>query len=346
MPQHLYTMPPEWAEHEMTLLAWPDNRETWPGEHINRVEHVYADILEALTPYEKVLLLTANEQAHQAAAAMIQHRNLKRGRVRLVRLPVNDVWIRDYGPVMLIKQGQRPVMSSWEYNAWGGKYLPCDDDNTVPERLAALLGYPLVYPGMVLEGGSVDVNGAGCLLTTESVLLNPNRNPGLGKTDIEEQLKRWLGVEKIIWLKKGLKGDDTDGHIDDLARFVSERVIVAAVSRDHADPNHDVLMENMEILRRASDIHGRPFEIIELPLPMTRIQGTTVDGSEFVPASYANFYIANGCVLLPLYDSRYDNEVLERFRGLFPGRRIQGIPCNDLVWGQGSIHCVTQQILR
>ncbi len=384
----------------MTLLTWPDNRETWPGIRLNRVEHVYADILEALTPHENVLLLVANEDAQQAAASMIQNRNVDWNRVRLVRMPTNDVWIRDYGPITLLREqlsgqevdqnmlestdsgqldvpqsdwqvGQKTghqtahqghrypekqtrsarenkvrdmVMCDWGYNAWGGKYPPFEDDDAIPGKLAELLDYPLVSPGMILEGGSIEVNGAGFLLTTESVLLNPNRNPEMSRFQIEKNLRKYLGVDKVLWLKRGLRGDDTDGHIDDLARFVGPQTIVTSVSEDPSDPNYEVLKENREILANATDCKGVPFEVIELPMPSTRIDGTTVDGSEYVPASYANFYIANECVLVPLYDDRYDDQVLKLFRKLFPKRTIKGIPCKDLVWGQGSIHCITQQV--
>lgn len=372
MPSYRYRMPPEWETHEMTLMTWPDNRETWPGDRLNRAEHVYADILEALTPHEKVLLLVANEDAQQAAATMIQKRNIDWDRIRLIRMPTNDVWIRDYGPITLLREqrtdtagakaaahtavqttaSEKPgkirdmVMCDWGYNAWGGKYPPFDDDNAVPVRLAELLDYPVVSPGMILEGGSVEVNGARLLLTTESVLLNPNRNSEMSKSQIEKNLRKYLGVDKILWLKRGLCGDDTDGHIDDLARFVGPQTIVASVSDDPSDPNYEVLRENLEILTKSADCKGMPFEVIELPLPKTRINDTTVDGSEYVPASYANFYIANGCALVPLYDKRYDDQILKLFRRLFPDRSIKGIPCNDLVWGQGSIHCITQQIPR
>jgi len=372
MPSYRYRMPPEWETHEVTLMTWPDNRETWPGDRLNRAEHVYADILEALTPHEKVLLLVANEDAQQAAAYLIQKRNIDWNRVRLIRMPTNDVWIRDYGPITLLREQRTDtagakaaahttvqtaasdksgkirdmVMCDWGYNAWGGKYPPFDDDNAVPVRLAELLNYPVVSPGMILEGGSIEVNGARFLITTESVLLNANRNPEMSKFQIEKNLRKYLGVDKVLWLKRGLRGDDTDGHIDDLARFVGPQTIVASVSDDPSDPNYEVLRENLEILTKSADCKGVPFEVIELPLPKTRINDTTVDGSEYVPASYANFYIANGCVLVPLYDKRYDDQILKLFRRLFPERSIKGIPCNDLVWGQGSIHCITQQVPR
>ncbi|MDI6401425.1 agmatine deiminase family protein [Balneolaceae bacterium ANBcel3] len=342
-----YYMPPEWATHKSTLLAWPDNRETWPGERLNRAEHVFADILEALTPHEHVDVLVANEQAQQAAAALIQNRDVDWNKVRLIRMPVNDVWIRDYGPISVREKtddGSRVVFLNWEYNAWGGKYPPYDSDNAIPENIGKLLDYPVVDTKVILEGGSIDVNGAGCVLTTESVLLNPNRNPDMNREQIEDVLRTYLGVQKVIWLKNGLKGDDTDGHIDDLARFVSEKEVFVAVSDDPSDPNYAVLKENWEILSEATDVHGRPFEIVEVPLPNTKIKGTTVDGSDHVPASYMNFYIANKCVLVPVYDERYDDKVLQLFQSVFPDRYIKGIDCRDLVWGQGSIHCVTQQV--
>lgn len=344
-----FKMPPEWAPHQMTLMTWPDNRDTWPGVRLNRAEHVYADILEALAPYEKICLLVANDEAHQAAAAMIQKRNIDWSRIRLIRMPTNDVWIRDYGPMTLFRKDgsdekPRRIMCDWRYNAWGGKYPPFDDDNKVPYRLADLFDFPLVSPGMILEGGAVEVNGSGFVLTTESVLLNPNRNTEMSRFQIEKNLRTYLGVEHVIWLKRGLRGDDTDGHIDDLARFVTPWTIVTSVSDDRGDPNYDILRENRKMLQQAADCQGKHFEVIELPLPATRIDDKTVDGSEFVPASYANFYIANGCVLVPLYDKRYDDQVLKLFKKLFPDRKVMGIPCTDLVWGQGSIHCITQQV--
>jgi agmatine deiminase len=194
-------------------------------------------------------------------------------------------------------------------------------------------------PRMVLEGGSIDTNGAGKVLTTRSVLLNPNRNSDMDKDVIDQRLRDYLGHEEIIWLNKGLEGDDTDGHIDDITRFVSEDTVMTMVCDDKDDVNHDALAENFEILRSSTDL-----KIHTIPLPHTKIEGTTVDGSEYVPASYANFYIANGCVLVPIYDPRYDEQALSFFRGAFPDRKVYGIPCADLVWGQGSIHCVTQQL--
>ncbi|MDZ7714692.1 MAG: agmatine deiminase family protein [Balneolaceae bacterium] len=255
--------------------------------------------------------------------------------------PTNDVWARDCGPIFVKNEEDEFVITDWEYNAWGGKYPPFEDDNKLPAYFADKYDIKLFEPGMVLEGGSIETNGNGILLTTESVLLNPNRNPDLSKEEIEKKLKEYLGVHKIIWLKEGLKGDDTDGHIDDLSRFLNENTILTMVAEE-GDVNYQALHTNFKILREATDLNGEPFNIETLPLPETKIEGTTVDGSEYVPASYANFYIANGVVLVPTYDVRYDEMALDLFENYFPERDVVGIPCADLVWGQGSIHCITQ----
>jgi agmatine deiminase len=269
----------------------------------------------------------------------------------IYQVPVNDVWARDCGPIFLKRisgggNGSAPeyLISNWEYNAWGEKYPPFDADNALPAWFSHTFQIPMVEPGMVLEGGSIDTNGEGVLLTTESVLLNENRNPGLNRHEIEQTLKHWLGMEKVIWLGEGLAGDDTDGHIDDLSRFLNRNTILTMITDDEGDVNYKALNENFQRLKNARDQLGEPFNIVTLPLPATKIEGTTVDGSEYVPASYANFYIANGVVLVPLYDSRYDRQALDLFKTYFPDREIIGIECADLVWGQGSIHCITQQL--
>ncbi len=218
------------------------------------------------------------------------------------------------------------------------------DDNRIPDYISSAFSIPEYSTGMVLEGGSIETNGEGLFLTTESVLLNPNRNPDLSKKEIERMLKRYLGAEKVIWLRRGLEGDDTDGHIDDLTRFVNKNTFVTALTEDQSNPNHDLLYENLEILLSSSDLKGNPIHVITVPLPNTRVEDPTVDGSDHVPSSYANFYIANGTVLVPLYDNRTDQQVLDLFSSLFPNCEIEGIICNDLVWGQGSIHCITQQL--
>ncbi len=338
-------MPAEWEKHSATLLTWPGNPETWPGVRLRKAEGVYLEIIKALARFEPVHLLVENTEVKERVLRLFQKNEISCNGITMHTYPVNDIWIRDYGPIFVRSRSEFKIIN-WEYNAWGGKYPPWDGDNRVPEFIANQFNIPVQKTGMVLEGGSVEVNGKGDLLTTESVLLNPNRNPQLSKKEIEQKLEQYLGAENIIWLKSGLAGDDTDGHIDDLARFLNEDTILAMVCEDEADINFLALKENLEILRSARLKNGKPINIETLPLPKTNIEGTTTDGSEHVPASYANFYVANHCVLVPLYDERYDGMALQLFNKYYPDREIVGINCSDLVWGQGSIHCITQQVYR
>lgn len=342
-----YRMPAEWETHSATQLHWPSNRETWPGERLQKAEEVYLDIIEVLHRYEPVILLidTAIEINH--VEHRLKSREIDTGKLHLYHIAINDVWARDCGPVF-VKNTQSLhtefAITNWGYNAWGGKYPPYDADNALPAWFAETFGLKKFDTGMILEGGSIDTNGEGVFLTTESVLLNQNRNPHLTKPEIESYLKNYLGAEQIIWLKEGLKGDDTDGHIDDLSRFLNHNTILTMVCEDQDDVNYAALNENLEILKQAKQRNGEPFHILTVPLPLTEITGLTADGSQYVPASYANFYIANGVVMVPLYDDRYDDVALKILGKHFPERDIAGIPCADLVWGQGSIHCITQQL--
>lgn len=344
-----YSMPAEWHPHVATLMAWPSNPETWPGERLQRVERVYIQILEALTAHEMVILIVGSLELRKHVEELLVGTRITKANLQLWDIPNNDVWARDFGPIMV---GRYNAKGEWEralnnfhYNAWGGKYPPYDADDAVPRRYAERHTIHRFEPGIVLEGGSIDTSGAGAVLTTKSVLLNPNRNPELNQDQIQTRLQDFLSHQQIIWLNDGLAGDDTDGHIDDISRFVSENRIMTMVCEDRSDVNYDALAENLEILRSTHSPEGTPFDIHTMPLPQTRIEGTTVDGSEHVPASYANFYIANGCVLVPIYDPRYDEQALSFFRSAFPDRKVYGIPCADLVWGQGSIHCVTMQLV-
>ncbi|MGM0458535.1 MAG: agmatine deiminase family protein [Bacteroidota bacterium] len=339
-----YRMPAEWGPHSATLLTWPHNRETWPGSHLSKVEEVYRVVVLTLLKYEPVLLLAANQRVKARAKSLLKGYEELPNPLTILESPVNDVWIRDYGPIC-IRNENGILFTDWEYNAWGGKYPPWSDDNGVPLVLADLLGVDLVKPGIVLEGGSIETNGEGVFLATESVLLNPNRNPGLTKREIEKKLVHYLGATQVLWLKEGLIGDDTDGHIDDLTRFVNKNTVVTALPESTGDPNYPALAENITILNKTKLKNGETLNVITLPLPETKVNEATVDGSDYVPASYANFYIANGALLLPLYDERYDAEMLNVFQTLFPNREIEGIHCADLVWGQGSLHCITQQLL-
>lgn len=342
-----YQMPAEWSKHSATQLHWPSNVETWPDIRLKKVEEVYLNIIESLHRYEPIILLHDNSQPEESITKKLQSRSIDLTQVFLHSIPINDVWARDCGPIFIQKQNELSAeyaITDWEYNSWGGKYPPFDSDNALPKWFSDRFDVPYFKSGMVLEGGSIDTNGDGILLTTESVLLNPNRNPDLSKTQIEQKLKDYLGIQKVVWLKVGLAGDDTDGHIDDLSRFLNRNTILTMVTEDETDVNYSALQQNLEILEQAENQHGEPFQIVTLPLPQTRIADQTVDGSQFVPASYANFYIGNGVVLVPLYDERYDEFAMDLFREFYPNRDIIGIDCTDLVWGQGSIHCITQQL--
>jgi agmatine deiminase len=240
--------------------------------------------------------------------------------------------------------GQPLAYNDWIFNAWGNKYEELKKDDSIPERLEPLLDLPRFTPGIVMEGGSIEVNGAGCVLTTEQCLLNSNRNPNLSKAEIEENLKSYLGVEKVLWLGEGIVGDDTDGHIDDIARFTAPNVIVCAVEDDPQDANYKILQDNLSRLRTMSDAKGRPFEIISLPMPGV-VGGASTEGRNLdrLPASYANFYIANNVVLSPVFGHENDARALRVLQNLFPDHRVKAINCEPLVWGMGTIHCVTQQ---
>jgi agmatine deiminase len=256
--------------------------------------------------------------------------------------PTNDAWCRDHGPVFVQREtasGRREeAIIDWGYNAWGGKYPPFDDDDVIPTRIGAETGIRVFHPGIVMEGGSLDVNGKGSLLTTESCLLNPNRNPGLSKAEIERRLRDYLGVSHILWLGDGIEGDDTDGHVDDLSRFVNESTVVTVVEEDPRDKNFAPLRDNLQRLRSMRDQDGRPLRVVTLPMPPAMHH----EGQR-LPASYANFYIANGIVLLPAYHPPTDEVARTALQPLFPDRRVVPLDSLDLIWGLGAFHCVTQQ---
>lgn len=337
-----FIMPPEWYRHSGTQLHWPSNSHTWPGERLERVEEVYCKIIVELHFFEPIHLFVENLDIRNRVMQKLSLRAVDLGCIIIHQQKINDVWARDCGPIF-VKAGAEFVITDWGYNAWGEKYPPWEDDNYLPQFVSQKFGIRTVQPGIIMEGGSIDVNGAGALLTTESVLLNKNRNPELSKAQIEQKLEKYLGIEQVIWLKSGLAGDDTDGHIDDVTRWLNEDTVVTMICEDESDINYAALQENLEILKSTRLKNGKRLHIETLPLPNTKIEGTTVDGSEYVPASYANFYIANGVILLPLYDERYDEQAKQLFQKYFPKRKVIGIDCADLVWGQGSIHCITQQ---
>ena len=338
-----FRMPPEWAPQEAVWLSWPvaDPRH-WGGAKRDLIRAKFAEIAAAISRHEAVRI-NAPAADHAAIAAACQRAGAVPGRVELFDHPHNDVWCRDHGPIFVKHRETGEVaLTDWDFNAWGGKFPPWDLDDAIPGRIAAALGMRVFKGGMILEGGAIELNGAGQLLTTEAVLLNPNRNPQLGRPEIEQGLREGLGVTEILWLERGIEGDDTDGHIDDLARFTDQRTILACVEKDPSSPNRRVLAGNLARLKSFHGPGGRPFEVVEIPLP----EACEVPGWRLpvLPASYVNFLILNGGVLVPTFrQPKNDDRALGIIRELFPGREITGIDCLDLVEEGGTIHCISQQ---
>ncbi len=332
-----YFMPAEWHPHRATWLAWPKNTVTWPGR-LEAVQEVYLSWIQELLQVEAVCLLVDDDGVAEEVRSRLSARcTPPPHRLHCLVLPTVDAWIRDYGPNFLISRhdGGR-AYNRWLFNAWGNKYPELVEDSRIPELLAPQLGLPVFRPGIVLEGGSIEVNGAGICLTTRQCLLNPNRNPHLSRPEIERRLKEYLGVQTVIWLNEGIVGDDTDGHVDDIARFAGTRTVLCAVEEDPSDPNYPVLRENFELLK---EFEGRGWFRVE-PLVMPE---PVWAGSERLPASYANFYIANGLVCVPQFGQARDRRALAQIQAAFPGYRIVGLPAADLVWGMGTLHCLSQQ---
>ncbi|HEU4711601.1 MAG TPA: agmatine deiminase family protein [Pyrinomonadaceae bacterium] len=336
-----FYMPAEWHPHAGTWLTWPKDPETWP-DRVSHVEEIYLEMIAALAPHETVNLLVDDEDTEQQVKE--RSRFPAANNIRFHQIITVDSWIRDYGPNFLIDNHGNRAFNDWIFNAWGNKYEILKQDDQVPRLLESTLQLKRFEPGIVMEGGSIEVNGAGCVLTTEQCLLNPNRNPQLTRAEIEEHLKNYLGVTKVLWLGEGIVGDDTDGHIDDIARFVSTNTIVCAIEEDPEDANYELLQDNLKRLNSMADADGRPFEIVTLPMPGV-VGGTSTDTRNLdrLPASYANFYIANNVVLAPVFGHANDARAVETLQRVFPTRRVVPINCEPLVWGMGTIHCVSQQ---
>jgi agmatine deiminase len=331
-----FRMPAEWEPHAATWLAWPHKEDSWPG-NFTPIPSVWVEIVRALAPSERVNILVNDAVAATAVRDLLRAAGVPDHNVSLREIPTDDAWIRDHGPIFITRQAEIAGVK-WRYNAWGGKYPPWDLDDAVAEKVCASLGVPVFRPGIVLEGGSIDVNGQGTLLTTEACLLNPNRNPHLNRSQIEKYLRDYLGVRHVLWLGQGIAGDDTDGHIDDLARFVDPTTVVTVIETNPRDENFEALQANYQRLLVMTDEDGRPLRVITLPMP----RPISYNGQR-LPASYANFYIANGAVLLPTFNDPSDAVALKTLQHLFPRRRVVGIHATEMLWGLGAIHCVTQQ---
>ncbi len=331
-----YRFPAEWEPHAATWVSWPHNGETWPGVFDN-VAAEFAQMVRAIAMFEPVHVLSGGAAMQQAQRHLADVAG-----VSLVDIPTNDAWARDHGPTFLqgTTPGAAPVLLNWQYNAWGAKYPPFDDDNRVPPRIAECTGHRCIAPpgGIVLEGGAIETNGAGVLLTTRSCLLDPARNAGVSQQQMEEVLREYLGVETVLWLDgQDLPGDDTDGHIDQVARFVSEDHLLAAVEEDASSDNFLPLQKNQQELQTLR-VEGNPLSITPLPMPRAMY-----NQGQRLPASYANFYIVNDGVIVPQYNDPADEEARRILATCFPDRKIVGVPASTLVCGLGSVHCLTQQ---
>ncbi|MEI6416609.1 MAG: agmatine deiminase family protein [Verrucomicrobiota bacterium] len=334
-----FYMPAEWEWHEATWISWPHRDGiSFPGRY-NEVIPTFVEMARAIGTSE-ILRINVRDAAQEAEVKKLLGAHLPPEHLEFYHIPTQEPWCRDHGPIFVREEKTKELtILDFRYNAWGEKYHPFDEDDKVPSHIANLLHLPRVEPGIVLEGGSTDVNGAGTLLTTESCLLNPNRNPTFSKEDLEKVLKKFLGVSQILWLGDGIEGDDTDGHIDDITRFVNEDTVVTAVEKNSADPNHALLEENLKRLRTMRLPNGSPLKVIELPMP-PRIERE----GQRLPASHANFYITNHSVLLPTFGGASDQVAKSILADLFPTRTIVQIDCRELIWGLGAFHCLTQQM--
>jgi agmatine deiminase len=336
IPSNLgYRMPAEWERHEATWLSWPKNPDTFPPNILPKVEEAYIRMVESLVTGEEVRILVDDERMERRVRALLASDEA----VVFHRITTADVWVRDYAPTYL--KGKGVALVKWRFNAWGNKYEDLLPDEEAGEKIAESSGLPVFRPGIVLEGGSIDVEGQGTVMTTEQCLLNSNRNPGLKKGEIEDALRRYLSVNKVIWLGSGIEGDDTDGHIDDIARFVGPGRVMVGTEDNAEDRNCETLRAARLALESAEDSRGRRIDVVTVPMPPR--QGA--NGGR-LPASHLNFYVGNESVLLPAFGGDTDRQAAEALQDEFPEREIVPVDCRAMVYGLGTIHCVTQQVPR
>jgi agmatine deiminase len=338
-----FRMPAEWEPQAAIWLSWPHNLDTWEDK-LEQLEQIYCQIIQTMHTGQRVNVLVKDLEMEKSAMALLNKYRVDLQQVHFFRIPTEDTWIRDYGPTFVKKtdtsgKTQEVAMVRWRFNAWGDKYDDLKRDDRIPEELNKFLNFRMFKPEIFLEGGSIDVNGCGTVLTTTQCLLNPNRNPHLSQSEIEDKLKEFLNVSKVLWLEEGIAGDDTDGHVDDIARFVNPNTVVCAYEDDPQDENYAPLKANYELLQQITDQENHPLKIIKLPMP-----GPVLAEDEFrLPASYANFYIGNESVAVPIFGHPNDAKALAILEKCFPDRRVVGIRCEDMVYGYGTIHCSSQQ---
>jgi agmatine deiminase len=334
-----YYFPAEFARQSAMWLSWPHKEASWPGK-LESIYPVYARFIKLISEGQLVNINVSDEMMKQKALHYLQDAEVNLPNVNFFFHPTNDAWCRDHGPAFLVNPDAevRKIIVDWGYNAWGGKYPPFDLDDDIPTRIAAHYNIPVIYPGIVMEGGSVDFNGRGTVLTTTSCLLNENRNPHLNQVQLEQYLTDYYGVSNVLWLCDGIVGDDTDGHIDDITRFVNEDTVVTVIEEDRRDENYQPLQDNRRTLSKMRLETGKQLNIVELPMP-----SAVVYEDMRLPASYANFYIANDYVIVPTFRDKNDDRALEILQQCFRGRKVVGLDSWDIIWGLGSFHCLSQQ---
>lgn len=334
-----YYHPAEFSKHTSTWLSWPHKEASWPGK-IETIFPVYAEFIKLVAEGEIVNINVLDAAMQTKALGYLNKAGADLNNVKFHMHPTNDAWCRDHGPAFLVnpKADIKKVIVDWGYNAWGGKYPPFDLDDNIPTLVGKALNLPVYYPGIVMEGGSVDFNGKGTVLTTKACLLNENRNPHLNQSQIEGFLRDYYGVSNILWLGDGIIGDDTDGHIDDLTRFVSEDTVVTVVEHNKSDENYELLKENTDALQKMKLENGKSINVIELPMP-----GEFIYSDQRLPVSYANFYISNKYVVTPIFKDKNDDKALSILQSCFKDRKVVGLDSRDIIWGLGSFHCLSHE---
>lgn len=334
-----YYFPAEFALHEATWLSWPHKEESWPGK-LESIYPAYSQFVKVLAQSEKVRINVGSEQLKTSAIKHLERAGVDLLQVEFFLHPTNDAWCRDHGPAFLVnpKASDKKIIIDWDYNAWGGKYPPYNLDDVIPTLIAEKFNLPVFHPKIVMEGGSVEFNGAGTVLTSTCCLLNKNRNAQLNQSQIEQYLVNYYGIDQVLWVDEGIVGDDTDGHIDDTIRFVNEDTVLSVVETNIHDDNYNLLQTNLKQLSKMRLLNGKQLNVIELPMP----DAVVYDGVR-LPASYANFYISNKHVIVPTYRCNQDEAALDIIAKSFPSREIVGIDSTDIIWGLGSFHCLSQQ---
>lgn len=334
-----YYFPAEFAPHRATWLSWPHKEASWPGK-ISSVYPKYSLFIKELTKSELVCINVNDDKMKQFAINCLIKEGVDISKVSFHINPTNDAWCRDHGPAFIINPAakEKKAIVDWNYNAWGNKYPPYDLDDVIPTRIANELKIPVFHPGIVMEGGSVEFNGEGTVLTSTCCLLNENRNPHLNIEQLEKYLHDFYGAKQVLWVHEGITGDDTDGHIDDTIRFINSDTVISVFENNQADENYEPLKENMRQLSRMRLLNGNQLNIVELPMP-----DPVIYEDQRLPASYANFYISNSSVIVPVFQCSQDDKALQIIQDCFPSRKVTGIDSTDIIWGLGSFHCLSQQ---